>query len=94
MSELETILRSLFAVIVERVKYLKEMSEELPTFLSFKRADHKYKSAIERDLQVAIEACTEVSDIDLAIYTKAGFKWEDYYCLYGKLTISERLQCL
>jgi uncharacterized protein YutE (UPF0331/DUF86 family) len=66
MSELETILRSLFAVIVERVKYLKEMSEELPTFLSFKRADHKYKSAIERDLQVAIEACIDVGKVIIA----------------------------
>jgi uncharacterized protein YutE (UPF0331/DUF86 family) len=63
MSEFETILKSLFAVITERVNYLKEMSEEFPTFSSFRKADHKYRSAIERDLQVAIEACIDVGKV-------------------------------
>lgn len=60
MGEFEIILRSLFAVITERVNYLKEMSKEFPDISSFKKADHKYKSAIERDLQVAIEACIDI----------------------------------
>lgn len=63
MSEFETILKSLFAVINERVKYLEEMSEEFPDFSFFKKADHKYISAIERDLHVAIEACIDIGKV-------------------------------
>ncbi len=50
-------------MIRERVNYLKEMAAESPSLLSFKKADHKYRSAIERDLQVAIEACIDIGKI-------------------------------
>ncbi len=63
MGEFEIILKDLFAVITERVNYLKEMSEEFPNISSFKKADHRYKSAIERDLQVAIEACIDIGKV-------------------------------
>lgn len=63
MSGFETILKNLFAVITERVNYLKEMSAEFSSISSFKKADHKSKSAIERDLQVAIEACIDVGKV-------------------------------
>ncbi len=45
MSEYERVLKDLFAIITERVNYLKEMSLEFPDLSSFKKADHKYKSA-------------------------------------------------
>ncbi|MBI4653699.1 MAG: DUF86 domain-containing protein [Nitrospirae bacterium] len=63
MAEFEIILKNLFAVISERVNYLKEMANELPNISSLKKADHKYKSAIERDLQVAIEACIDIGKV-------------------------------
>jgi len=63
MGEFDIIVKSLFAVITERVNYLKEMSKEFPDFSSFRKADHKYKSAIERDLQVAIEACIDIGKV-------------------------------
>ncbi len=63
MSEFETILKGLFKVITERVKYLEEMSARFRDISSFKKADHVYISAIERDLQVAIEACIDVGKV-------------------------------
>jgi uncharacterized protein YutE (UPF0331/DUF86 family) len=63
MQEFEIILQNLFSVITERVNYLKEMSEEFPNVSSFRKADHKYISAIERDLQVAIEATMDIGKI-------------------------------
>ena len=39
------------------------MSAELPSIASFKKADHKYKSPIQKDLQVAIETCIDVVKI-------------------------------
>jgi uncharacterized protein YutE (UPF0331/DUF86 family) len=63
MGEFEIVLKSLLGVIAERVNYLKEMSKEFPNLSSFKKADHRYKSAIERDLQVAIEACMDIGKV-------------------------------
>lgn len=63
MGEFDIILKSLFAVITERVNYLKEMSKEFPNLSSFRKADHRYISAIERDLQVAIEACIDIGKV-------------------------------
>lgn len=61
--DIDIILKSLFAVITERVNYLREMSKEFPNISSFKKADHKFISAIERDLQVAIEACMDIGKV-------------------------------
>ncbi len=63
MGEFDIILKSLFVVITERVNYLREMSREFPNISSFKKADHRYISAIERDLQVAIEACIDIGKV-------------------------------
>lgn len=63
MGEFEIIIKNLSAVITERVNYLKEISEEFPSFSSFRKADHKSISAIERDLQVAIEACMDIGKV-------------------------------
>jgi uncharacterized protein YutE (UPF0331/DUF86 family) len=63
MQEFETIIEGLTATVSERVKYLKEMSGEFASIHDFRKADHKTASAIERDLQVAIEACIDIGKI-------------------------------
>ncbi len=63
MPGFKTIIKNLIATVYERVQYLREMSEEFPSFATFRKADHKTMAAIERDLQVAIEACIDIGKI-------------------------------
>ncbi len=63
MSEIKETIKRLFALILERVEYLKEIAQRFPTVNSYKRAGHIYKAATERDLQVVIEACIDIGKI-------------------------------
>lgn len=63
MQGLESAIKKLIATVAERVGYLREMSEDFQNLTDFKKADHKTISAIERDLQVAIEACVDIGKL-------------------------------
>lgn len=63
MQGLDTAIKKLISTVKERVRYLKEMSRDFQNLIAFKKADHKTISAIERDLQVAIEACIDIGKL-------------------------------
>ena len=63
MPGFETIIKSLVATVSERIRYLEEMGREFSSFSAFRRADYKTMAAIERDLEVAIEACIDIGKI-------------------------------
>ncbi|MFN3480647.1 MAG: type VII toxin-antitoxin system HepT family RNase toxin [Thermodesulfovibrionales bacterium] len=63
MQRLESVIKKLAATVTERVGYLRELSEDFQNLTAFKKADHKTMSAIERDLQVAIEACVDIGKL-------------------------------
>ncbi|MCX7794487.1 MAG: hypothetical protein N2257_08835 [Thermodesulfovibrionales bacterium] len=56
MSEFEDSIKRLLSLISERIKYLQKIASRYPSLSSYKKAEHVYKAATERDLQVAIEA--------------------------------------
>lgn len=63
MQGLDSAIKKLAATVTERVRYLREMSEDFQNLTAFKKTDHKTLSAIERDLQVAIEACVDIGKL-------------------------------